>query len=56
LAILVCSVPVDVRTPVVEGVPVRKERSVLEVLIPVVVVVLWFVLNRWVLPRYGVPT
>jgi len=25
-------------------------------LLPVGVLVLWFVLNRWVLPRMGVPT
>ena len=27
-----------------------------DVLLPLGVVVLWFVLNRWVLPRMGVPT
>jgi hypothetical protein len=27
-----------------------------DVLLPLGVLVLWFVLNRWVLPRLGVPT
>jgi hypothetical protein len=27
-----------------------------DILLPVGVLVLWFVLNRWVLPRFGVPT
>lgn len=27
-----------------------------EWLVPLGVLVLWFVLNRWVLPRMGVPT
>lgn len=27
-----------------------------DVLLPLGIVVLWFVLNRWVLPRMGVPT
>ncbi len=27
-----------------------------EFLLPLAVVALWFVLNRWVLPRMGVPT
>ena len=27
-----------------------------DVLLPVGVLVLWFVMNRWVLPRMGVPT
>lgn len=26
------------------------------VLLPVLVVAVWFILNRWVLPRMGVPT
>jgi hypothetical protein len=32
----------------------RKARN--ESLLPLGVSVLWFVLNRWVLPRMGVPT
>ena len=27
-----------------------------DVLIPLGLLVLWFVMNRWVLPRMGVPT
>ncbi len=27
-----------------------------DVLLPLGVLVLWFVMNRWVLPRMGVPT
>jgi hypothetical protein len=28
----------------------------LDFLLPVGVLVLWFILNRWILPRLGVPT
>ena len=28
----------------------------MDVLLPLGVLVLWFVMNRWVLPRLGVPT
>jgi hypothetical protein len=36
------------------AVSLRKQMS--ELLIPVGFIVLWVVLNRWVLPRFGVPT
>jgi len=33
----------------------RKRQSV-EFLIPIGFLIIWFVLNRWILPRFGVPT
>lgn len=34
----------------------QRITRVVEILLPVAFLVLWFVLNRWVLPRLGVPT
>ncbi len=34
----------------------EREYSMKEVLILLGVIALWFVLNRWILPRLGVPT
>jgi len=28
----------------------------MDVLIPVLIVIVWFALNAWILPRLGVPT
>ncbi len=35
--------------------PMRR-KAMKDVLLPLGVLVLWFVMNRWVLPRMGVPT
>lgn len=34
----------------------RKEKIMKELLLPLGVLVAWFVLNAWVLPRFGVKT
>lgn len=34
----------------------RRESKTMEFLIPVGVLVLWFILQAWVLPRFGVTT
>ena len=34
----------------------KKKRKSVELLIPIGFLIIWFVLNRWILPRFGVPT
>jgi hypothetical protein len=33
-----------------------RRKAMKDVLLPLAVLAVWFVLNRWVLPRMGVPT
>jgi hypothetical protein len=35
---------------------VRKGKAMKELLLPFGILVVWFVLNAWVLPRFGVKT
>jgi hypothetical protein len=39
-----------------EGSDPMRRTAMKDVMLPLGVLVLWFVLNRWVLPRMGVPT
>ena len=50
------SLIVAFKATVAERNRVKKGKPVQEILIPVGFLVLWFVSNRWVLPRFGVPT
>jgi hypothetical protein len=34
----------------------RKRGSAMEILIPIAVLVVWVILQAWVLPRFGVKT
>ena len=34
----------------------KRGKPLSEILLPIGILVLWIVLNRWVLPRMGVPT
>jgi hypothetical protein len=43
------------RRPAKGSDPMRR-KAMKDVLLPLGVLVVWFVLNRWVLPRMGVPT
>ena len=36
--------------------PITKERAMKELLLPAAVLAVWFVVNAWVLPRFGVET
>jgi hypothetical protein len=34
----------------------RKRNTIMEILIPIVAIVLWIILQAWVLPRFGIKT
>ena len=34
----------------------KKERPIMEILIPIAVLAAWIILQAWVLPRFGVKT
>ncbi len=34
----------------------NRETRMMDYLLPIVVLAVWFILGRWVLPRLGVPT
>jgi len=34
----------------------KRTQSMAEIWIPMAFLALWFVMNRWILPRLGVPT
>ncbi len=36
--------------------PLKQGKAMTELLIPLGILVVWFVLNAWVLPRFGVKT
>ena len=39
-----------------KGSDLMRRKAMKDVLLPLGILVLWFVMNRWVLPRMGVPT
>ena len=39
-----------------KGSDLMRRKAMKDVLLPLGVLVLWFVMSRWVLPRMGVPT